>query len=75
MSCSSFNTEGGGGSPPRTLGPLAFNCSGDRPSTQTQARGLLMFDKGDDGPSKACDFSIDSKKVKAFFFPTIATLT
>lgn len=24
-----------------------------------------MFDRGDDGPSKACDFSIDSKKVKA----------
>lgn len=25
-----------------------------------------MFDRGDDGPFRACDFSIDSKKVKAF---------
>lgn len=66
MSCSFFNTE-----VEDHLEPLAFSCSGDRPSS-TQARGLLMFDRGDDGPSKACDFSIDSKKVKAFF-PAIAT--
>lgn len=30
-----------------------------------------MFDRGDDGPSRVCEKSIDNKKVKAFYLSSL----